>query len=361
MLAPTPREATAMRSKWLGVLVLWALGTAVLSGGCQQQKATPGGPSATATPAPQAPGAGPEKIVRIGIVTNAVAPFWTPMEKGMRDAAARLPGCEASWQGPQTSRVAEQRRLIENYVAQGVDGLAISPLEAKAIGPVIDELIDKGINVICIDSDIPTCKRLAYIGTNNLKAGEAIGRELVKILNGQPAKVVAFVGTMSAQNARERLEGFKRAVAGHQIEVVDVKQDNTDKGKARRNVEDTLQAMPEVNVLLGLWSYNLPAIAAAVKEAGKRDKIVVVGFDAEPATLQGLKNGDIDATVVQKPYYFGYLAVMLLYQMARCGAQAVQMTLPQPNHVIDTGVEVVTPQTVDDFVERLHKIGVESS
>ncbi|MBC7289657.1 MAG: sugar-binding protein, partial [Armatimonadetes bacterium] len=264
-------------------------------------------------------------------------------------------------QGPQTARVAEQLRIIENFVSSGVSGLAISPLEAKALAPKINELIDKGLNVICIDSDIPDCKRLAYIGTNNIEAGKALGRELLRILAGKPAKAVAFVGTMSAQNARERLEGFKQAIKGHNVEVVDVKQDNTDKGKARRNVEDTLQAMPEVNVLVGLWSYNLPAIAAAVKEAGKRSKITVVGFDAEPATLEGLQKGDIDATVVQKPYYFGYLSVMVLYSMARCGVEATQMLLPQPDHVIDTGVTVVTPKNVNEFIDYLHSLGVESS
>lgn len=332
----------------------------VAATGCRQQ-------AATAPPVPKpvpTVDLRPERVikpVKIGIISNAVSPFWNAVRKGMEDAASRLPGCEASWQGPQTSRVAEQKRLIENYVAQGVDGLAISPLEAAAIGPVIDELIDKGLKVICIDSDIPTCKRLAYIGTNNIKAGRAIGEKLVELLNGKPAKVVAFVGTMSVQNARERLEGFKQGVAGHDIEVVDVKQDNADKGKARRNVEDTLQAMPEVNVLLGLWSYNLPAISAAVKESDRRDKITVVGFDADPPTLEGLKNGDIHATVVQRPYYFGYLAVMVLYDMVRCGVEATQKLLPHPDHVVDTGVEVVTPETFEDFYRRLQELGLESS
>ncbi|MCD6352102.1 MAG: substrate-binding domain-containing protein, partial [Armatimonadetes bacterium] len=177
----------------------------------------------------------------------------------------------------------------------------------------------------------------------------------------KPAKVVAFVGTLSVENARDRLKGFKEAVAGHNIEVVDVKQDNADKGKARRNVEDTLQAMPDVNVLLGLWSYNLPAIAAAVSEAGKKDQITVVGFDADPATIEALKKNQVDATVVQRPYYFGYLAVMILYDMAHCGVEATQKMLPQPDHIIDTGVEVVTPDNLEEFYQRLQKLGLESA
>ena len=330
----------------------------MIAAGCKQQVAAPQEPTQPPVGIEPIPTVKP---VKIGIVSNAVSPFWNAVRKAMEDAASKLPGCEASWQGPQTSRVAEQKRIIENFVAQGVDGLAISPLEAAAIGPVINDLIDKGLNVICIDSDIPTSKRLAYIGTNNIEAGKAIGKKLVEILKGKPAKVVAFVGTMSVQNARERLAGFKEGVAGHNIQVVDVKQDNADKGKARRNVEDTLQAMPEVNVLLGLWSYNLPAIAAAVKESGRRGKIIVVGFDADPPTIEGLRKGEIHATVVQRPYYFGYLAVMLLYNMARCGVEATQKLLPQPDHVIDTGVEVVTPDNFDDFYKRLQALGLESS
>jgi len=327
--------------------------------GCRQeaQQGTGAGVGpASPTPAGQAP-----KKVKIGIVTNAVAPFWSPMEVGMKEAASRLPGCEASWQGPQNARVAEQRRLIENYVAQGVDGLAVSPLEPEAIKPVINELVAKGVKVVCIDSDIPDSDRMAYIGTDNFKAGHVLGKKLLELMGDKPGKAVAFVGTLSAQNARDRLDGLKDALRGSKIEVVDVRQDNTDKGKARRNVEDTLQAMPDVNILIGLWSYNLPAIAEAVKQSGKRGKITVIGFDAEPATIQSLRESNIDATVVQKPYYFGYLAVMLLYNMVVCGVEAVQMTLPKPNNVVDTGVEVITPKTLDSYLEGLKKLGIESS
>jgi ribose transport system substrate-binding protein len=332
----------------------------LVAAGCQEKPAQTGAAAPTAPSAPRSGGAATPKVT-IGIVTNAVAPFWSPMEVGMKAAVGKLPGCEASWQGPQNARVAEQRRLIENYVAQGVKGLAISPLEPEAIQPVIDDLVAKGINVVCIDSDIPTSKRLAYIGTNNFRAGSVLGRKLLQLMGDRPGKAVAFVGTLSAENARDRLEGIKDALSRSKIEIADVKQDNTDKGKARRNVEDTLQAMPDVNILIGLWSYNLPAIAEAVKQSGKRSKITVIGFDAEPGTIQSLKEGAVDATVVQKPYYFGYLAVMLLYEMAVCGTDAVQMTLPKPDNAIDTGVEVIDPKTINAYLDGLKKLGIESS
>lgn len=354
-------------------LVLLVVAAMVVPG-CQQQatkSSSPGtlsapgglaakGPGAAVSPASTA-AAKPAGEISIGIVTNGVAPFWKPMEIGMKAAAASLPNCDASWQGPQNARVAEQRRIIENYVARGVKGIAISPLEPEALKPVINGLVAKGINVVCIDSDIPDSKRMAYIGTNNFKAGQVLGKKLLALMDGKPGKAVAFVGTLSAENARDRLGGLKDALKGSKVQIVDVKQDNTDKGKARSNVEDVLQARPDVNILIGLWSYNLPAIAEAVKDAGERSKITVVGFDAEPGTIQSLKEGNIDATVVQKPYYFGYLAVMLLYNMSRCGVKAVQMTLPPPDHIIDTGVEVIGPKTVDKYLDSLRKLGIQSS
>jgi len=336
--------------RWLGVALGWTLVMGCQRGG--PAPSTAGGPLA-----PSLPRAGKE--VRIAIITNAVAPFWDPMVVGMERAAQKL-GCQASWQGPPNGKLAEQQRILENFVSQKVDAIAISPLEAETMGPVLREIQEKeGIIVITIDSDAPNSGRQAYIGTNNYKAGQVAGREAIRLLP-QGGEVVAFVGHLSAQNARERLKGFEDAVAGHGIKVVEVKQDQTDKSKARRNVEDTLQAMPEVDLLLGLWSYNGPAIAQAVKDAGARQRIKILCFDAEPATLEYLKTGDIDATVVQKPYYFGYLAVELLYNMVVCGVEETLMLLP-PDRIVDTGVEVVTSANVQEYLKKLEALGIKSS
>ena len=113
-------------------------------------------------------------------------------------------------------------------------------------------------------------------------------------------------------------------------------------------------------MFLGLWSYNGPAIAAAVKEAKKHDKIKVLCFDAEPITLQYLKSGDIDATVVQKPYQFGYLSVKVLHDMLTLGVDSTLAGLPQ-DRIIDTGVEVVTPATLDAYNKELEQLGIKSS
>lgn len=298
------------------------------------------------------------KKLKVTLITNAISPFWNPMTVGMEKAAQEL-NVEANWNGPQNAQVAEQKRLIEEAVAQGVNGISISVTDAKAIGPVLDEISQKGILVICMDADAPNSSRIMYIGTKNFDAGREAGKKALEILGGKKGKVIAFVGRMESQSAFERLDGFKDATKDV-LDVISVMEDQTDKTKARRNVEDAIQAHPDVDLFLGLWSYNGPAIAAAVKEAKKHDKIKIVAFDAEPITLQYLKSGDIDAIVVQKPYMFGYLSVKYLHDMWTNGVDHTLSQIPK-DKIVDTGVEIITQTNLEEYNKKLDELGIKSS
>ena len=316
----------------------------------------------------QAPTTGGEqKKVRIVLVTNGNSPFWDPMEVGAKKAAEEL-GCEVISRRPTTDSPALQRQIIEEYQAQKVDGIGISVIESDTIGPVIDDLMKSGIKVITFDSDAANSKRIAYIGTNNFQAGKAAGEAAKKLLP-EGGKVFGFVGNQNAPNARERIAGFKEAVKGTNIVLVDVFDDNKDPAKARANVENVLQAHKDVKMLLGLFSYDGPQIAAAVKEAGMLGKVKILCFDAEPETINHLKRGEIDATVVQKPYEFGYRSVQLLYKVITLGD--VDRALKEfeqesgykiaPGNVIDTGVEIITPQNIEEYLKKLEELGIKSS
>jgi ribose transport system substrate-binding protein len=325
--------------------------------GCAKKEST--------TTTAQAPSG--EKKVRIVLITNGNSPFWDPMEVGMKKAAEDL-GCEAISRRPTTDSPALQRQIIEEYQAQKVDGIGISVIESETIGPVIDDLMNSGIRVITFDSDAANSRRIAYIGTNNFEAGKAAGEAAKKLLP-EGGKVFGFVGNQNAPNARERIAGFKEAVKGTNIVLVDVFDDNKDPAKARANVENVLQAHQDVKMLLGLFSYDGPQIAAAVKEAGMLGKVKILCFDAEPETINHLKRGEIDATVVQKPYEFGYRSVQLLYKIITLGD--VEKALKEfeqesgykvaPGNVIDTGVEIITPQNVGEYLKRLEALGIKSS
>ena len=303
----------------------------------------------------------PEGDISIMIVTNGISPFWTPMTVGMDRAASDM-GCNADWQGPQNGTVSEQKQIVEQALAKGVDGLALSSIDAKSAEPLIKMALDKNIPVITFDSDSDKSGRLAYIGTNNYSAGEAAGRKAVELMpNG--GKFVGFVGNISAPNARERYEGFLAATKDHNLTVAQVIDDQKSSERARRNVEDAMGRYgTQVTGLLGLFSYNGPAIVQAVTNLKKRDQYKIVAFDAEPGTLNALDKGSIDATVVQKPYEFGYQSTKLLYLVNRKGWTEAkkEMKIPEDS-LIDTGVEVITPANVADYRKRLAKLGIKSS
>jgi ribose transport system substrate-binding protein len=301
--------------------------------------------------------------VTIQIITNGVSPFWDPMVIGMKKTSGELAGCKADWAAPTPPEVGQQKQQVENALAKGVDGIALSCIDGDACRSIIDSVIEKKIPIVTFDSDSSNSKRLAYIGTNNFNAGKAAGEAAVKLLpNG--GKFVGFVGNISAENARERRDGFVEATKGHNIELLEVIEDNKDPARARKNVEDAITKYGDkVQGFLGLFSYNGPAIVQALgAQKGLREKYKVVVFDAEPVTLQELGKRNIDATVVQKPYDFGVLSTKLLYEINRKGWSAAKKELNIPdNGLYDTGVEVITPDTVKAYQEGLTKLGIKSS
>jgi ribose transport system substrate-binding protein len=202
--------------------------------------------------------------------------------------------------------------------------------------------------VITFDSDSATSDRVLYIGTDNFEAGRTLGREIVGLLP-DGGKIAVFVGTLATDNAAQRLAGIEDAIKGHKIEIAARKEDATDRAKARTNAEDVLNAFPDINLLCGLWSYNGPAIASAIEASGKKGKVLAAVFDEEQGTLDGIKAGVIQYTVVQKPFMFGYLSSKWLHELAIKGDAA---KIPE-SRVIDTGVEVIGPANVVEFEKNL--------
>ena len=113
-------------------------------------------------------------------------------------------------------------------------------------------------------------------------------------------KCMGFVGLLGADNARERIEGVKKTIKGSKIELVDVRGDDIDQTRAKRNVEDTLTAHPEVNCMVGFDSYNR---RASTRREGSRQarEDTIIGFDEDPITLGGVKEGTIAAPSCSSP------------------------------------------------------------
>ncbi len=245
---------------------------------------------------------------KIGFVAGAATDFWTIAEAGCKKADKEIEDFEVEFRYTTDGATEEQKRMVDDLSVNGVKGIIISPLDPGNQGPMIDD-ISQTIPIIITDSDIPGSSRLCYVGTSNVEAGRKAG-QLIREALPQGGKIMLFVGRVDAQNARERIDGIKEEIKGTAIQIVDIKTDNIDRVRAKANVSDALVTHPDLQCLVGLWSYNGPAILNAVKESGKQTKIVC--FDEEEETLNGVKDGDIYGTIVQQPFEFGYQSVHLL-------------------------------------------------
>ncbi len=237
-------------------------------------------------------------------VVNGASDFWKAAEAGVKKAQAELPNYTMQLKYPEQSSAAIQNRLMDDLLANGAAGIMVSAVDPKTQGDELEKVAGQTL-LFTTDSDAPQTKRVAYIGSSNVDAGKQAG-ELMKKALPQGGKCMGFVGLPGADNARERIQGIKDAIAGTKIELVDVRADDIDQPRAKRNVEDTLTARPDVTCMVGIYSYNTPQIYQALKEAGKLGAITVIGFDEDQVTLGGVKEGTIAGTVVQQPYEWGY-------------------------------------------------------
>jgi ribose transport system substrate-binding protein len=293
-------------------------------------------------------GAGSGKVVKLAFVTNNASEFWKIAAAGIRkyEQEGKV---QVDFKAPPNGTPEEQNQILQNLAAQGYDAISVSVIAPNDQIGVLNKVAEK-TNLITFDSDAAKSKRLLYIGTNNYEAGKMLGGQIVKLLP-KGGKIAVFVGTFSADNAAERLKGIQDAIAGHNIEIVEKREDNTDRAKARSNVEDIVNANADLNLVVGLWNYNGTAIAAALEGLGKKGKVLAAVFDEDDGTLDGITNGAIQATVVQKPFEFGYLASKWMHRLATEG-QAAKAALP-PTGVIDTGVDVIDKTNVAEFKRKL--------
>jgi ribose transport system substrate-binding protein len=255
---------------------------------------------------------GPEsgKNKKVAFVTNNASDFWTIAQKGTEKAAAELHGVDIEFKINSDGTAAEQQRVIDDLLAKGTDGIAISPVDPANQLAMLNRAAKQAL-VITQDSDAVDSDRACYVGTDNVQAGRQAG-ELVKEALPEGGNIMVFVGMMDAANAKQRYQGLQEVLAGTKIKIIDVRTDNADRVRAKSNAADTLVKYPDIAGMVGLWSYNGPAILSAAKDAGRVGKLKIIAFDEEDETLAGIKDGSIYATVVQQPFEFGYQSIVLM-------------------------------------------------
>jgi ribose transport system substrate-binding protein len=303
-------------------------------------------PAGCSSPPPKPP----KTKKTVTFITNTASDYWKMVKKGVDKADAELADVDVAFKVPFGGTSAEQEKLMRDAMNRDeADAIAISPVDPVKQKRFINETA-KRVPIITQDSDAPDTDRLLYLGADNKAAGRQAG-ELIKKALPQGGKIMVFVGKKEVQNASERFAGLKESLEGSKVEIVDLMTDELSQVKAKDNAVETIEKHPDVVGLIGLWSYNGPAILTAVKNTDKIGKIKIVCFDEEKEVLDGIRSGAIFATVAQQPFEYGYQAVHILAKLAK-GDKSV---IPADKMVFIPPV-VVRKENVVEFSNKLAQL-----
>jgi ribose transport system substrate-binding protein len=307
---------------------------------------------------------GADEKPTVAYVTNGVASFWVVAQAGAVKAGKDV-NANVLVKMP-AEGVGDQKRILEDLIAQGVDGVAVSPIDPNGQRDILNDVAENTIS-ITHDSDAAMTKRMAYIGMDNYDAGRMCGK-LVKEAIPDGGEVMLFVGRLEQLNAKLRRQGILdelldrshdptrfdkpgSEVKGDKYTILDTRTDGFDFAKAKSDAQDAINKYPNLKCMVGLFGYNPPLILDAVKEANKTGDIKVVAFDEDDGTLQGVVDGHIHGTVVQNPYEYGYQSVKLLSELARGDSSAIS-----ESRFINISARQIRSADVIEFWTELNKL-----
>ncbi|HID76188.1 MAG TPA: hypothetical protein EYP56_09360 [Planctomycetaceae bacterium] len=281
--------------------------------------------------------------------------FWETVEQGARQAAGEL-GVEMKWQGPLTeTEIAEQNKIIENMVNLGVDGIALAPLNPKAMRKSVETAVEAGIPVVIFDSAVDGNVHSSFVATNNKYGGVLGARHLIELLGGQRRRVMVMRYVQGTASTEARAAGFLETMGEAGMEVVadPYAEDGTVAG-AKKTASNTLESFTRDNRLEldGIFACNDRATLGMLdalqdlRKGGVEVDVKFVGFDFTPRLVEALQAGQLDALVVQNPRKMGYLAVKTLVDV---------LNRKRVESFIDTGVQVATAERLaaDEALRKL--------
>lgn len=332
-----------------GAALLALLAVAAISG-CGGSTPEPGAgsaPSETAAPAPDSP----PNALRIAVIPKGLAhQFWLTIKAGA-EAAAKENGAEIIWQGPaKETEVEKQINIVQDMITSKVDAIVLAACDEQALVPTVQQAIDAGIPVITIDSGVASDLPISFVATDNVE-GARMAADTLASLIGKSGNVglIPFIKGAATSNMRE--DGFLAGIAAYpDIKVTATLYCQSDVEEAMSVTQDMLTQDTEMK---GIFATNEPAAigaAQALKSAGRAGEIKLVAFDGAEEEINGLKDGSIQALVVQNPYRMGYLGVKA----------ALDAIIGSPvDKRIDTGVTVVTMENFNnpDIQKLLYPLG----
>lgn len=290
------------------------------------------------------------------ISNNLRLPYWKTVDAGFVKAAAEY-GVTAQLRGPDTYDAQAELAEFRKAVASKPAGILISVADAALMREDINSAVSANVPVITVDSDAPTSQRLYFIGTNNLAAGRLGAQRLVEKLHGKGN--VVFFSIPGQPNLDERQKGYIDVFTEHpQMKIIDTFNIRGEAGAAFDRTEQLLAktGADKIDAFVSLESSSGKAVAEVLKRHNATDR-VLIAMDVDPETLNGVKGGEIEATVSQKPYTMGYVGLKALAEIHQYLPHpfrtnyAVDTFAPYPSFV-DTGTALVDKDNVDLYLQN---------
>lgn len=312
------------------VVFVAAMAIAACSGGNNQQ--------ASSAPANQR--------LRFAVIPKSLdIPVFNYAKIGAERKAKELGNVDILWNAPTNADQLKQKEILESYITQRVDGIAISALNGDFLTDTINRAIAAGIPVVTWDSDAPKSNRIAFYGVDDLASGRIMGEQAIKLLNGKGK--VAIITSIGATNLQRRLDGVKEALAkapGIQIvEVFDIKEDVV---RTAEIMSTGTRRYPDLGAWLSVGGW--PVFTRNATASIDSSKTKVISFDTIQPALDLLREGKVSVLLGQKYFGWGSEPVQILYDYK-------QGRKPS-NSIIDSGVDVVTKDNVDEYEARFKKM-----
>ncbi len=306
--------------------VLMVVGVVLCSVGCEQGK--------------EGGGKGEGKLTIAVIPKANVFTFWPTVKSGAEAACKEL-GVDMIWRGAENETAYQQQiEIVETMIINDdVKGIVLAPLSASTLVPVVKKAAEAGKPVVIIDSGLDGSYHISFVATDNYQGGVMGAERLAKLLGGK-GKVALIRNIPGSASTEAREKGFLETCEQKfpEMKVVASEYAMGDPTKANEVVSAILTANPDLN---GIFTANEPgAIGAlnAAKGANKLGQLKIVGFDASPTLIAGIRDGSLDSTIVQDPFTMGKRGVELL--IAHLGGKQVAKEEKTP-------IKLVTKDNLD--------------
>jgi ribose transport system substrate-binding protein len=277
--------------------------------------------------------------LRFAVIPKSLdLPVFNYAKIGAEREAARRGNIEVIWRASENADQLRQKEILESFITQRVDGIAISCTNGDFLTETINRAMEAGIPVITWDADAPRSKRIAFYGVDDLAAGRILGSQAVRLLGGKGK--VAIITSIGAVNLERRLKGVRDVLAQHPdmpiLEVYDIKEDTV---RAAEIIAAGTNRYPDLAawISVGGWPVFTRNALASVPPQTK-----VISFDTIPPAPDLLKAGKVQVLLGQKYFGWGSESVRLLAD--------IKAGRPPASPIIDSGVDVVTPENVDQYV-----------